>query len=446
MLGKSKDQNQKNLFQALLKELINPNHELAVLADQIAWEDLEKEFAPLYSNVGTPSKPVRLMTGLLILKQLYDLGDETVVAAWIQNPYFQYFCGEAHFQWTQPCDPSDLVHFRKRIAEKGVERILAESVRLHGKDAKSSNVLVDTTVQEKNITYPTDVKLQKKIIDKCKAIANKEHIELRQTYTRTVRKLMIEQHFAHHPKRAKKARAAQRKLKTLAGRVLRDVSRKLEQQGNYERYKEQLGLYARVLAQKRVDKNKIYSLHEPGVACIAKGKAHKKYEFGSKVSFAVIPKSNVIVAAVNFQGNPHDSQTIESTLARAESNSGNKFKNAIVDRGYRGRKKINHTNIILPDNGKLKAQTPYQRRKKRMQCRSRAAIEPVIGHIKHDHRMIRNYLKGTEGDQINAILAAAAFNFKGLLNKIKKAILWPVFYLTEIGILFRQGRFYLVGI
>ena len=446
MLGKSDNQNQKNLFQALLKELINPKHELAVLADQIGWDELEKEFAPLYSDVGTPSKPVRLMTGLLILKQLYDLGDETVVAAWIQNPYFQYFCGEAHFQWTQPCDPSDLVHFRKRIAEKGVEKILAESVRLHGRDAKSSNVLVDTTVQEKNITYPTDVKLQKKIIDKCKAIANKEHIELRQTYTRTVRKLMIEQHFAHHPKRAKKARAAQRKLKTLAGRVLRDVSRKLEQQGNYERYKEQLGLYSRVLAQKRADKNKIYSLHEPGVACIAKGKAHKKYEFGSKVSFAVIPKSNVIVAAVNFQGNPHDSQTIESTLARAESNSGNKFKNAMVDRGYRGRKRINHTNIIIPDNGKLKAQTPYQRRKKRMQCRSRAAIEPVIGHIKHDHRMIRNFLKGTEGDQINAIMAAAAFNFKGLLNKIKKAILWPVFYLTKIGILFRQDRLYLVRI
>lgn len=446
MLGKSSNQNQKNLFQALLKEFINPSHELVILANGIDWAGFEQEFTPLYSEVGTPSKPVRLMTGLLILKQVFNLGDETVVAEWIRDPYFQYFCGEAHFQWTQPCDPSDLVHFRKRIGEKGVERILAESVRLHGKDAKSRDVLLDTTAQEKNVTYPTDAKLQKKIIDKCKAIAKKEHIELRQTYTRTVKKLMIEQRFAYHPKKAKNARAARRKLKTISGRVLRDVSRKLKYQGDHEHYKEQLGLYFRVLAQKRNDTNKIYSLHEPGVACIAKGKAHKKYEFGSKVSFAVIPKSNVIVAAVNFQGNPHDSQTAESTLARAESNSDNEFMNAIVDRGFRGKKMINHTNMIIPDSGQSKTQTPYQRRKKRMQCRSRAAIEPVIGHIKHDHRMVRNYLKGTEGDQINPILAAAAFNFKGLLNKIKEAILWPIFYLTKIGILFRQDYLYLARI
>jgi len=430
MIGKSPQQNQKNIFQPLLKEFINPNHELVVLARRIPWKEFEDEFKDLYSNLGQPAKPVRLMVSLLILKQLYNLGDETLMPEWVRDPYFQYFSGEAVFQWTYPCDPSDLVHFRKRIGSEGVDKILEVSVRMQGKkDIRSKAVLVDTTAQEKNITYPTDTKQYRKIIEKCVKISSKEGIVLRQSYKRTVKNLMLQQRFSHHPKRKKQADKARRKLKTIAGRLVRELRRKLPKE-NLGNYLEKLDLFQRVINQKQTDKNKIYSLHEVDVACIAKGKAHKKFEFGSKVAFAVLPKTNIVVGVVNFQGNPNDSQTLEKTLQHGEKITGKNFDTAIVDRGFRGKKKIEDTQVVLPDNGK--GLTIYQKRKKRKQCKSRAAIEPVIGHIKHDHRMLRNFLKGTTGDQMNATLAAAAFNFKRLLRKIKDEILWLLFDLRYI--------------
>jgi len=425
MLGKSPNQNQKNLFQPLLKDFINVEHELVMLADNIPWNEFEQEFASLYSNTGTPAKPIRLMVGLLILKQVYDHGDEALIPAWVQSPYYQYFCGEAYFQWEPPCDPSDLSYFRKRIGKKGSDKIFEISVKLHGAKAiGKKDVLIDTTAQEKDITFPTDVKLQVKIIDKCNRIAEKEGIQLRQSYKRTVKKHLLKQRFAHHPKRVKEARSAQRKIKTIAGRQVRDVTRKLEQAGKLDNYSAQLQFYNQVLEQEKQGKNKIYSLHEPEVACIAKGKAHKKYEFGSKVSVAVIPKTNIIVGVVNFTGNPHDSKTLEPTLEHVEKITGVTYQNAIVDRGYRGKKKVGETQIISPGNGV--GLTDYQRRKQRGKCRSRAAIEPVIGHMKYDHRMIRNFLKGVVGDQINATMAAAAFNFKKLLNNIAQETFWAL--------------------
>lgn len=425
MLGKSPDQKQKNLFQAILIDFINPKHPLVVLSDKIPWKELEDEFKDLYSDTGQPSKPIRLMSGLLILKQMYNLGDETLMPVWVQNPYYQYFCGESEFQWRFPCDPSDLVHFRKRIGKEGVEKILELSIRLQPKkDLRKRDVLVDTTVQEKNITSPTDAKLFVKIIQRSNKIAKKEGIVLRQSYKRTTKQLLLKQRFAHHPKRKKEANKAQRKLRTIAGRLTRELERKLPE-GKLDGYINDLELFKKVLARQRFDKNKIYSLHEPETACIAKGKAHKKYEFGSKVSFAMLPGSNIIVGVVNFKGNPHDSTTLEGTLDHSRKISGKEFDNAIVDRGYRGKKKIGNTNIVSP--GPPIRNNEYQRRKKRRQCQSRAAIEPVIGHIKHDCRMARNYLKGTIGDDMNAILAGAAFNFRRLLRVIEQEIIFSVF-------------------
>jgi len=273
------------------------------------------------------------------------------------------------------------------------------------------------------------VKLQTKIITQCNSIADKEGICLRQTYKRTIKKLLIKQRFGHHPKRAKQAAKARKKIKTIAGRQVRDLKRKLQQEGKLSEYTEKIELYQQVLSQKRSDKNKVYSLHEPDVACIAKGKSHKKYEFGSKVSVATIAKSNIIVGVVNFTGNPNDSQTLEPTLEHVKQITGKTYNNAIVDRGYPGKKKVGATTVISPGNGKCKS--PYQKRKQRNKCRSRAAIEPIIGHVKHYHRMGRNYLKGIQGDETNAILAAAGFNFKQLLNKIRKAISWLCFFIDQ---------------
>ena len=179
MIGKSPNRFQSHLFLADSSDFINPKHRLCLLANAIDWQLFESTFAPLYAKIGSPAKPIRLMVGLLILKQLYNLADETVVEEWVSNPYFQHFCGETVFNWAMPCDPSDLVHFRHRIGQNGVEKILAASISIHGKEVLSEAISIDTTVQEKNITFPTDTKLAVKVIKKCSQIAGKEGVKVR---------------------------------------------------------------------------------------------------------------------------------------------------------------------------------------------------------------------------------------------------------------------------
>jgi IS5 family transposase len=313
-----------------------------------------------------------------------------------------------------PCEPSELVHFRKRIGESGVELILKESIRVNGKDALDPNVNVDTTVQEKNITYPTDAKLHKKIIQKCKDIAQKEGIELRQSYSRTLKKLAQQQRFRNHPKNKTKALKADRKMKTIAGRLVRELERKLTPQSKYQK---DLELFFQVLMQQKDSKKKIYSLHEPAVVCISKGKEHKKYEFGNKVSIAKTD-SGVIVGALSFR-DEYDGHTLAPTLQQVKRLVGQMPKRAKVDRGYRGNKQIGETEILIPSNYR-KSMSYYQRKKLSDSHKKRAGIEPVIGHLKADHRLSRNFYKGIVGDNINIMLAAAAFNFKRMMNKWKK--------------------------
>lgn len=398
-----------------LKEQLNPKHSLYQLANTIDWRSIEADFAEYYVDFGRPAKPVRLMVSLLILKQLDNLSDETVVSKWIENPYYQYFSGETQFQWSMPCDPSDLVHFRHRVGRQGIEKIFGLSVHLQGKDAQQQSVSIDTTVQEKNITFPTDLKLAVRIIAKCRTIAAKEGIELRQSYKRTVKKHMLNQRFKAHPKTRKKALASARKIKTIAGRLVRELERKLSAQSPW---RPDLDLFNKVLSQTRQSKDKIYSLHEPDVSCIAKGKEHKKYEFGSKVSFAITKTTNVIVSVVTFKGNPYDGDTLKDTLNFHHQITGIRAKDAAVDRGYRGRKIIEGTLIHTPAPPKAK-DPAYRKQQARLRFRRRAAIEPIFGHAKHDHRMARNYLKRFVGDEINALMAASAFNFRRWLRKIK---------------------------
>jgi len=422
LIGKSSNQDQLNMFKSTLKQIINPGHTLVLLAEEIPWEEFEKDFAELYSHTGTPAKPIRLMVSLLILKQLKNLGDETIIKEWVQNPYFQYFSGYTEFQWDIPCDPSDLVHFRKRLGQAGVEKILEVSIKIQpAKDRRraTDEICIDTTAQEKNITYPTDVKLRKKIIDKCVKIAKKEGIELRQSYKRTAKNLVLAQRFAHHPKNYKRAQKAKSKLKTIASRLVRELGRELPEQ-RLEAYRDELALFVRVINQQRGDKDKIYSLHEPEVACIAKGKVAKKFEFGSKVSVAMSRNRNIVLGVVNFKGNPHDSKTIEATLEQVERLTGKKVQKVIVDRGYRTKKQFGTTEIIAPKPTKDPAKkTAYRKR-----FRRRAAIEPLIGNLKNQYRMNRNFLKGEIGDIINATMAGSAFNFKRWLNLKAKELSW----------------------
>lgn len=399
----------------------DPRQGLYRLAERIDWAEFEGEFEPLYSVEGRPAKPVRLMVGLLLLKQIDDLSDEEVCEKWTQNPYYQYFSGGKEFVWQMPCDPSDLVYFRKRIGKAGAEKILEVSIRLHGKAAAEAEVIADTTVQEKNITFPTDSKQHAKIIRKCVKLAGEEGITLRRSYKRTVPKLLKAQHNRSHPKRAKAARRAARKLKTIAGALVRELRRKLPEQALKE-HAADLDLYARVIGQKQKDKNKVYSLHEPEVSCISKGKEHRKYEFGQKAGIIKTKTGGIITGAMSFAGNPYDGHTLTPALEQHIRLTGNIPKVCLADKGYRGNSKIGVTQVLMPKKG-TRTQTPYQKQKARKRMRKRAGIEPVIGHLKSDFRLKRNFLKGLHGDEINVMLAAAAFNFSKWIKSVWLRIL-----------------------
>lgn len=383
---------------------------LLVLGRAIDWSTLEQSLSVHYSDRGRAAKPIRLMCGLLILKQLYDLSDENVVVQWKLNPYYQVFCGEASFQTRLPCHSTELVKFRQRIGEVGVKHIFALSVALHGESAEEPTVLVDTTVQEKAITYPTDTKLAIKIINRLNKLAKTHGIKQRRTFVQEVKEQRLASRHFRHARRRAKARKALKRLRTIAGILLRELQRKLPEKIALHEA-ERFALYARVLAQQPKDKHKVYSLHEPDIHCIGKGKDHKPYEYGRKASVVATADSQVIVGVVSHDAHEHDSKTLKAALASANENRQTPVGTAVVDRGYKGCKRTVDIEVILP-SAPLKRDDLQARQRKRRLCQKRAAIEPVIGHLKHDFRLARNWLRGSEGDAINLLLAACAWNFR----------------------------------
>ena len=405
-----------SLFSSL-DDLLNGQHPLHKLSHKINWSVFEEAFTPLYcSDNGRPAKPIRLMCGLLILKHLRNLSDESVVEQWSENAYFQYFCGMHEFVPSLPCNSSELVHFRNRIGENGIELILCESIRVN--DDKSDEehhgtAFIDSTVQEKNVTYPTDAKLHKKIVGKVLKLVKELNLPVRQSYTFVLKGIYRDQRFRNHPKNRKKALKADKRLRTIAGRLVRELKRNL---GENRTYDDLLSIFEKILLQRRNSSHKIYSIHEPDVQCISKGKEHKKYEFGNKVSI-IRSATGVILGACSFR-NEYDGHTIVRSLEQVHRLTGKSIRRLAADRGYRGRKEINGTQILIPDTPKAK-DTYYQRRKKHRLFCKRAGIEPIIGHLKTDYRLGRNFYKGVVGDAINLMLAAAAYNFKRAMRVLR---------------------------
>jgi len=397
-------------------DVLDKKDPLIALADTINWDIFEEGFKKYYADDGRAAKPIRLMVGLLLLKQIENLSDDNIVLQWKRNPYYQYFCGYTDYQPTVPCHSTDLVYFRKRIGKEGVELIFNMSVKLHGKSSEEKDVIVDTTVHENNITYPTDGKLAIKIINHLIKIAKKEDIKLRRTFMKEIKGHRISLRFFRHPKKRKKARGAVKRLRTIAKTILRDIDRKFKDNTElHKKYAQDFYLYMRVLLQEKNTKNKIYSLHETDAYAINKGKDHKGYEYGTKASIVTTKDSGIIVGVAAHEKNEHDSKTLEAALTSANSNRERPIREAICDRGYRGKKEVLGTTICIPDTP-LKTDTKYQKSVKRKKFRRRASIEPIIGHMKFDHRMQKNYLKGFIGDEINLLMAASAFNLKKWMN------------------------------
>jgi transposase, IS5 family len=422
MKPKETHHDQADLFRSRLDQILNSEHPLFVLADQINWSVFDKKFGALYSEKGRPGKPTRLMVGLHYLKHAFDESDESVVARLLENGYWQYFCGFEFFIHKLPVDPTSMTRWRKRIGPKNMEQLLSETLETakreqHLTKQHMDRVNVDTTVQEKAIAYPTDSRLYHKARVLLVKAAKNRNIPLRQSYLRLGKRALIMNGRYAHARQMKRAKREQKKLKNFLGRVYRNILRNCPQPD--EQLAELLHNAKRLLMQKRHDKNKLYSLHAPEVECIAKGKVHKKYEFGCKVSVVTTSEDNWIVGVEALHSNPFDGHTLKGALKQMKQVVGWEAANAYCDKGYQGNpKQLGKTNVHLANRRKSSMKPNEWKWFKR-----RSAIEPVIGHMKQDNRMERNYLKGTDGDKMNAILAACGFN----LRKLLRAFFWLIF-------------------
>ena len=395
-----------------LKDLLNAEHPLYRLAAVINWQMFEAEFGKLYAEgLGRPALPTRLLVGLHYLKHLAQVSDEAVVASWVENPYWQYFCGEQHFQHRFPCDPSSLVRWRQRVGADGVEKLFRETLEAAQraqalKPAEINCVNVDTTVQEKAIAFPTDARLYHKARRVLVRLARQLHFRLRQSYERVGKKALVRQGRYGAAQQLRRARRETKKLRVYLGRVLRNVERYC---GPLREPQARLLITARrILEQQREDHGKVYSLQAPEVECIAKGKAHRRYEFGCKVRIVTTSKAGWIVGIDAEHGNPYDGATLRAAISQVEKLTGVKPEEAFADKGYRGSE--HHPEgvaVYLSGRKNLSGRLTKL-------LRRRAAIEPVIGHMKQDHGMERNHLLGTAGDRINAMLSGCAWNLKKL--------------------------------
>lgn len=410
---------QIELFRVELVRILDMQHPMIKLAQNIDWKAFEKAFAAMWhGSNGRPAIDTRLMVSLHYLKYTFDLSDEAVVEGWLQNPYWQHLSGMRYFEHEVPLDPSSMSRWRGHAGQAGVEELLQQTIRagLHLKAIEPNQlerINIDTTVQEKHIRFPTDSRLYNRARERLVKAAKKAGLPLRQGYERVGKILLMQQSRYTHARQLKRARRCQRKLHTILGRVIRDIERKSQSLGQpldpimrvlLERAK-------RIHSQKRHDKNKLYSMHAPEVECISKGKAHKRYEFGVKVSVATTSKGGWHVGALSCAGNPYDGHTLSAALSQVENFIGQAAGQVFVDMGYR-KHDYQGPSLIHVDK---KTRGGTARRLWKWMKR-RAAIEPAIGHLKAEHRMERNRLWGEQGDMVNAILSAAGMNFRKLLK------------------------------
>jgi IS5 family transposase len=426
-----------DLFRARLDQIIDMKHELVRLGGQIDWSWIDGEVAPLYSEQGRPGIETRFVIGLMLLKHIYGLSDEGVCERWVYDPYFQCFTGQEFFQHVFPHERSDLSHWRKRLGDK-LELLLAESLRvahlagaLRTRDL--ARVTVDTTVQPKNVTFPTDAKLLHAAIKGLNRLARKHGVQLRQSYLRLARRAAMMAGRYAHAKQFNRHHREVRFLRTRLGRLIRDIRRKIEDKANLrDTFAAPLSRASQIRSQRQRQRGwKLYSFHAPEVECIGKGKASAPYEFGVKVSIvttnARAPGGQFVLHAKALPGNPYDGHTLADVIAQTQTLIGRQIERVYVDKGYQGHDVPNPRRVFI--SGQKRGVFGLIKR----ELRRRSAIEPIIGHLKAEGHLGRCHLKGHHGDAANAILSAVGFNLRLvlkwlriLLSLILKAIFPPL--------------------
>ena len=411
MKPKITNHDQDLFFQPRLSRLLNPENPLFILSRQIDWNSLENEFEGLFIETkGAPAKPVKLVVGLLMLQHMFGYSDEGVVEEWVENPYWQFFCGYDFLQWKPPIHPSSLVKWRRRLKPEGLEKILSITVQTALrvgmiKPSALKDVIADTTVMPKNISFPTDSKLYFQGIKILVRLAKNWNIPLRQTYCFLSKRALRRAQKYAHARQMKKAKRECKRLKTYLRRVFRNIKRQIIEKDFLEKiFAPYLEIIEKVLNQTKESKNKVYSIHEPHTKCIAKGKAHKKYEFGCKASIVMAHKKGIILSAKALDGNPYDGHTLKHVLENAESASGIEIEKVFVDRGYRG-------HLVSGKKVYISGQRRLSRWFKGL-LKRRQAIEPHIGHMKSEGKLGINYLKGILGDKLNTILCGIGYNLR----------------------------------
>jgi IS5 family transposase len=414
---------QQDLLRSRLDQIVDLTHPLAKLARSIDWPFLEQRLGAVYTDgPGRPPLPTRLMAGLAILKSMHNLSDEELCERWLENPYYQMLCGEEFFCHNRPFDRSSMTRWRQRMGEEKLIALLQESLHLAtrsgaAKPADFTRVIVDTTVQPKAITFPTDAKLLQRARERLVKLAQKHGVRLRQSYVRVGKFALIRHQRYAHAKQFKRANRALKTLRTYLGRVSRDIGRKIAgDSGLKEIFAQPLRLARRVHEQRQRQRGpKVYSLHAPEVECIGKGKAHRPYEFGVKVSVATPLQrcrgGQFVAHVAALPGNPYDGHTLATVIPAITRQIGASLTRVIADAGYRGHKAPRTKGLRIYTSGQKRGVTDQIKR----ELRRRAAVEPVIGHLKEEHRMGRNYLAGRPGDATNAVLAALGYNFRLLL-------------------------------
>jgi IS5 family transposase len=426
---KPQESGMEDLFRSKLRNIINLQHELVRLGELIDWDRLEAHFAAYYREAGRPGLPIRLVVGLHLLKHIEGLSDEAVCERWERDPYMQYFCGEEYFQHAFPLERSGMTHFRKRVGEEALETLLQETLAAAYRGGALSvrateAVAVDTTVQEKAISHPTEHGLLRTAIEQLGRQAKKTGLRLRQSYVRVARRAAMKTGRYLHAQQKRRAKRQVKFLRVRLRRLIRDVRRKMAAlpalaESSAERLEHTLGRAWHIAQQRRGDRDYLYSWHAPETECISKGKARAPYEFGCKVSIATnlhpAQGGHFILQARALHGNPYDGHTLKQALDDVREIVGRSPLRVAVDQGYKGHRLTGHPHTAVYITGQRRGVTDKIKR----WLKRRSVVEPIIGHAKNDGLLGRNWLRGRDGDRCNALLAAAGFNLRQLLRFLR---------------------------